>query len=204
MPVGDEVLRWDRKYGTAEYYYGTEPNEFLRDHAAAIPRGGRVLSLGEGEGRNAVFLARAGCEVTALDQSGAGLRKAAGLAQRHGVRIACVRTDVERYAFEPATWDAVVCIWCHLPSSVRGRVHPQLVRCLRPGGVLLVEAYTPAQLRHSSGGPRDPDLLPTLAGLREELAALEFEHAFEGERIVSEGAGHHGLGAVVQVVARRP
>ena len=194
---------WDERYGAGTFFYGTEPNDFLVEQAGAIPRGGRVLCLAEGEGRNAVYLASLGCRVTAVDQSAVGLAKALELARQRGVAIDTVVADLADYRMEPRHWDGIVSIWCHLPSALRGIVHQRVIEGLRPGGVFILEAYTPEQLRHRTGGPTLPDLMPTLAQLTRELAGLQFLHALEKERVVHEGAGHHGTSAVVQVVARR-
>jgi SAM-dependent methyltransferase len=195
---------WDERYGSADYFYGTEPNDFLRAHAAEIPAGGEVLCLGEGEGRNAAFLAGLGLRVTALDQSAVGLAKATRLAAAQGVRVDTVVADLEHYRIEPERWHGIVSIWCHLPSALRPAVHRQIVSGLRPGGVLLLESYTPQQLAFGTGGPRSADLMPTLNELRRDFAELEFLHAEERERVVAEGRGHHGPSAVVQLVARKP
>ncbi len=198
------MISWDERYGTADYFYGTEPNDFLRGHCSEIRPGGDVLCLAEGEGRNAVFLAQQGFVPVAVDQSAVGLGKAAQLAAASGVRIETVVADLAEYRVEPERWDGIVSIWCHLPSALRAAVHRQVVAGLKIGGVFLLEAYTPAQLAYGTGGPKDTDLLPTLAGLREELVGLEFVHAAELERVIHEGPGHAGPSAVVQVVARRP
>jgi hypothetical protein len=198
------MISWDERYGTADYFYGTEPNDFLRGHCPGIRRGGDVLCLAEGEGRNAVFLAGQGFHPLAVDQSAVGLGKAVQLASARGVHIDTVVADLAAYRIEVGRWDGIVSIWCHLPSVLRAAVHRQVVAGLKTGGVFLLEAYTPAQLAYGTGGPKDADLLPTLAGLREELAGLEFIHAAELERVIHEGPGHAGPSAVVQVVARRP
>lgn len=114
-----------------------------------------------------------------------------------------VVADLAFYPIEPGRWDGIVSIWRHLPSARRAAVHQQVVVGLKIGGVFLLEAYTPARLVHGTGGPKDADLLPTLAGLREELAGPAFVHAEERDRLIHEGPGHAGLSAVVQVVARR-
>jgi len=194
---------WDERYSGSGYFYGTEPNDFLRERAAAIPPGGSVLCLGEGEGRNAAWLAGRGLEVTALDQSAEGLRKARELSATRGVTVTTLQADLASHDILPAGWDAIVSIWCHLPSQLRARVHAQVVAGLKPGGVFLLEAYRPEQLRFGTGGPKDADLLPTLAQLRHELAGLEIDHGAELEREVHEGQGHSGPSAVVQVLARR-
>jgi hypothetical protein len=197
------MISWDERYGTADYYYGTEANEFLREHCAGIRPGGDVLCLAEGEGRNAVFLAEQGFRPVAVDQSAVGLAKAERLAATRGVHIDTVVANLDGYQIEPQRWDAIVSIWCHLPTALRAAVHHRVVAGLKVGGVFLLEAYTPEQLKYGTGGPSSPDLLPTLAQLRAELEGLELVHAVERERTVHEGGGHHGLSAVVQVVAHR-
>ena len=194
---------FDQRYGTDEYWYGTLPNDFLKEHVAALPPRGRVLCLGEGEGRNAVFLAAQGFEVVALDASAVGLAKAERLAGERSVAITTLCTDLADFALGSDAWDGIVSIWCHLAPALRTRVYRDAVPVLRPGGAFLLEAYTPAQLELKTGGPRSVELLPTLAALREELVGLEFELAIERERNVHEGRGHGGRSAVVQLIARR-
>jgi SAM-dependent methyltransferase len=194
---------WDQRYGKAGYVYGTEPNDFLRAQASALPELGRVLCLGEGEGRNAVFLAGLGHDVVALDASAVGLAKASRLAAERGVRVATVHADLADYELGDRAWDSIVSIWCHLALPLRARVYRDVARALRPGGVFLLEAYTPDQIRLGTGGPRTLDLLPSLAQLRPELAALDLEVAVELERDVHEGSGHGGRSAVVQILGRR-
>jgi SAM-dependent methyltransferase len=200
----DPTVHWDQRYAADDYYYGTLPNDFLREHAAVLPARGRVLCLGEGEGRNAVFLAALGFEVVAVDGSAVGLAKAERLAQQRGVQITTVAADLAEYALGHDCWDGIVSIWCHLPLPLRARVHQHVAVALRAGGVFLLEAYTPAQLEFRTGGPKTLELLPTLAALRAELAGLDLELAVEREREVDEGRAHHGRSAVVQIVARRP
>ena len=194
---------WDERFASDGFVYGTLPNDFLREQAPALPPRGRVLCLGEGEGRNAAFLAAQGFEVVAVDLSTVGLAKAARLARERGVAITTVQADLAQYALGRAAWDGIVSIWCHLPPPLRARVHRDVVGALRPGGVFMLEAYTPAQLAYGTGGPSTVELLPTAAVLREELAGLEIEIALECEREIHEGSRHNGRGAVVQVLARR-
>ena len=199
------MISWNERYAGEGFYYGTQPNEFLRDQAGALPPGQPVLCLAEGEGRNAVFLAERGFDVTAVDQSSVGLQKAAALAEQRGVHISTVVADLADWNLaRPGGWGSIVSIWCHLPSKLRSRVHRQASSALQPGGVLILEAYTPEQLKFRTGGPADPDLMPTLAQLRDELPGLAFEVAHECQREVHEGRGHDGPSAVVQLVARRP
>jgi SAM-dependent methyltransferase len=195
---------WDERYSAQDYVFGREPNDFLREEADRIPAGSRVLSLGEGEGRNAVFLARRGCEVTAVDSSRVGLRKARVLARAAGAGITTAWVDLERYAIRAGSWDAIISIFCHLPPALRARVHEQVAGGLRPGGVFVLEAYAPRQLEFGTGGPPLRELLMELEAVKDELAGLRCEVAREVVRPVVEGTGHTGAAAVIQVLAVKP
>ena len=194
---------WDERYAEPEFTYGTEPNDFLREMAPRIPAGS-VLGLGEGQGRNAVFLAGQGHAVTAVDQSAVGLARARELAASHGVALSTVVADLADFDPGPGPWSGIISIFCHVPSALRRRLYPRCAEALAPGGVLILESYTPDQLAHGTGGPKEPDLLTTLAELRELLRGLDLEVAREAVREIQEGPYHHGPGAVVQVVARKP
>lgn len=194
---------WDERYQGADFVYGTEPNDFLRSQIEFLPPG-RILCLAEGEGRNAVFLAEAGFTVTAVDQSSVGLAKAERLAALRGVRIETVVADLADFPIEPESWDGIVSIFAHTPPPVRRHVHREVVTGLKPGGVLVLEAYRPEQLQYKTGGPPVAEMMMDLPGLRAELAGLDFEYAAETVREVQEGPLHHGQGAVVQIRARKP
>jgi len=194
---------WDNRYATSDFVFGTEPNDFLRSVADRIPAG-PVLCLAEGEGRNAVFLATCGHAVTATDLSATGLAKAQTLAAQRRIALTTEVADLAAYAIAPGAWSGIVAIFMHLPPELRRDVLGRAVAGLRPGGVVIMEAYRPAQLAFGTGGPKDPALLPTLELLRAELPGLEFEIGHEIERDVIEGGGHTGRSAVVQVLARQP
>lgn len=194
---------WNERFSTPEYVYGTEPNDFLASVAGRIPPG-RVLSIADGEGRNGVFLASLGYDVTSADSSPVGLAKAQRLAESRGVHITTVLADLADYAIAQESWEGIVSIFCHLQPPIRKRVHEQVVRALVPGGLFVLESYSVEQLRHGTGGPQSAELLLTLDAVRRELAGLELLHAVEIERDIHEGRLHHGKSAVVQVVARKP
>jgi len=194
---------WDQRYAGTEFVYGTEPNDFLVEQTAGLaPQ--RVLCLAEGEGRNAVWLAGQGHAVLAVDASAVGLEKAQRLAATRGVAIETVVADLADYNIAEAGFDLIVSIFCHLPAALRRRLHQQVARGLKPGGLLVLEAYSPRQLGRGTGGPPVPELLYDLDTLRSELSGLTLQHAVELEREIHEGRLHNGVGAVVQVVARRP
>lgn len=193
---------WDERYATEEFVYGTSPNDFLRESVGFLPPG-KVLCLAEGEGRNSVFLAGLGYQVTAVDSSGVGLAKALRLAEKSGLRLETLTVDLADYPIAPESWEGIVSVFCHVPAPIRRKLHAEIVVGLKPGGVLILEAYTPKQLEYGTGGPPNPALLMTLAELKSELAGLEFLHGVEVVRAVVEGRLHTGMGAVVQVIARK-
>jgi SAM-dependent methyltransferase len=193
---------WDQRYAADGFFYGTEPNDFLRAEVARLPRG-ELLCLGDGEGRNGVWLAAQGHAVTSVDLSAVGLEKARLLAKQRGVSLTTVPADLATFDLGEARWHAIVSIFCHLPSVLRRDVYARVVRGLRPGGVVLLESYTPAQLGRGTGGPPVADMLVDLAALRADFAGLEVLLGVERERDVHEGHGHRGASAVVQFVARK-
>lgn len=194
---------WDERYAEPGFAYGSGPNDFIAAVADRIPDG-PVLCLAGGEGRNAVFLAERGHDVTVVEQSGIGLAKAERLAMERGVQIRTITCNLRRYTVARQAWAGIVLVFAHLPPSLRKQVHAGVVEGLRPGGVLLLEAYTREQLTHGTGGPPVETLLFGLDDLRQELDGLVLEHAVEVVRDVVEGRYHTGPGAVVQVVARKP
>lgn len=204
--MDDVGAQWDARFSGEGFAYGTEPNDWLREAAARfLPPGPLdVLSLGEGEGRNGAYLASLGHRVTALDASRVGLDKAVKLAAGRGLSVKPWHADLAGVDLPASAYDAVVSIFCHLPPPVRERAHAQAVAALRPGGLWLLEAYTPRQLQFRTGGPPVEALLYTEALLRADAAGLEVLHLQETERDIHEGALHHGRSAVVRLAARKP
>lgn len=193
---------WDERYSAEGYAYGTTPNKFLEENCNCIPKG-KVLSLAEGEGRNAVFLAKQGYSVTAVDASLVGLKKARRLAEENGVVVECIHADLADYDFGENTWDGIVSIFCPLPSSLRKELYKKVMTGLKRNGVFLLEAYTPNQLKYGTGGGKSVDSMQSKESLSRELAGLEFTHLTELEREVIEGMYHTGLGSVVQAIATK-
>ncbi|MBK7832028.1 MAG: class I SAM-dependent methyltransferase [Gemmatimonadetes bacterium] len=198
-----DVHSWDERFSVGELPYGTEPNDFVVAQAPRIPTG-PVLCLAEGYGRNALWLAAQGHPVTAVDQSSVGIARAKDLAAERNVVVTWEQADLADFDMGEAKWSGIVSIFAHLPPALRADVHARVVRALAPDGVYILEAYSPGQLGHRTGGPRDVTLLMTRDALVRELDGLDFVIAQEIERDVSEGALHKGLAAVVQVVGRKP
>ena len=192
---------WNKRYAGDDYLYGTEPNSFLVAQYKLLRE--PVLSLSEGEGRNAVFLASRGLEVVCVDISAVALEKAKRLAKSRGVEITTIVCDLEDFEPEERRYGSVVSISAHLPSRVRHRLYPLIEQSLRPGGTIVLEAYSENQLSRNTGGPKDLDMLMTVDKLRREFPNCEPLLLRDVEREVSEGEGHTGMASVVQFIARR-
>jgi SAM-dependent methyltransferase len=197
---------WDQRYDEEGFAYGIDPNDFLKSEYGRIPKGGRVLCLAEGEGRNAVFLAKQGYVVTAVDQSSVGLAKAKNLAVENGVEISTVVADLTGYDLGNEIWDGIVSIAAHVPPNVRKKLHGQVVNSLKRGGVFILEAYTERHIEMDGIGGPPPSMKEMFMSLKElgpELNGLDFVVGDEIERNISEGKYHQGESAVVQVVANK-
>ena len=192
---------WNERYSGDEYVYGTEPNSFLAEHAEMLI--GPVLSLAEGEGRNAVFLASLGLKVHGVDGSEVGLTKAQALARSKGVEIQTEVADLGTFEPTANNYGSVVSIYAHLPSAIRQRLYPLVERCLKPNGIILLEAYAEDQLARDTGGPKNPDMLMTRAKIEREFPNFEPILLRELEREVCEGKYHTGIASVVQFIARK-
>jgi len=192
---------WNERYATDELAYGTEPNSFLVQNANLLTS--PVLSLAEGEGRNAVFLASLGLDVLGVDASDVGLAKAQRLAASRGLTIRTEVADLASYEPPENHYGSVISISAHLPSKVRSTFYPHVERSLKPGGIILLEAYAKAQISRNTGGPKDLDLLVDLADLQQQFPNCERLLAQEIEREVIEGKFHTGLACVVQFIARK-
>jgi SAM-dependent methyltransferase len=197
---------WNQMFGAAEYRYGTTPNAFL---AGALPgllvSPSDVLCVGDGEGRNGAWCAARGHRVTSLDPSSAGLAKARKLALELGVELTTIEDGMPSSTILPATFDAVVLCYVHLGPTLRPAVHAACVEALRPGGVIVLEAFTPAQIanRRQSGGPASADMMFTATMLASDFGDLEILVLEEVETQLHEGPGHSGIADVVRLIARR-
>jgi len=197
----DDKIFWNERYAKDTYFYGTEPNSFLAAHADLLK--GSVLSLSEGEGRNAVFLALRGLSVHGVDISETALAKAQALARFKNVEIQTEVADLRNFKPEKNRYGSVVLISAHLPIAIRNTLYPLVEQCLQSGGILMLEAYSERQLARQTGGPKDLDMLMSVAKLKREFANLEIILLHEIERQVCEGEGHSGLASVVQFIARK-
>jgi SAM-dependent methyltransferase len=192
---------WDERYRGDNFVYGTEPNSFLVEHSKLLT--GPVLSLAEGEGRNAVFLGSLGLDVLGVDSSDVGLAKAQKLAGLKGVSIRTEVADLATYEPPANHFGAVVSISAHLPTHVRQRLYRLVEQCLKPGGIIILEAYAKSQLLRNTGGPKDPDMLLTVDDLLAEFPNCQPMLCHEIEREVVEGEFHTGLASVIQFIGKK-
>jgi cyclopropane fatty-acyl-phospholipid synthase-like methyltransferase len=196
---------WNDRFATADYVFGKEPAAFLVDHASWLTPGARGLSVADGEGRNAVFMAERGVETVAMDASENAISKARALAQERGVEVAFHRADIFDWDWTPEAFDLVAAVFIQfLAPAARSAIFAGMVQTLKPGGVLLLHGYTPEQIAHGTGGPGVPENLYTEALLRESFAGLEIVELRAYEREIREGVGHNGLSALIDLVARKP
>jgi len=191
---------WNERYTETAYAYGQEANDFLK--AQQIGSDLKVLCLAEGEGRNGVYLAGLGNDVTCIDYSEEGLKKTSQLAAQNEVEVSCICADLGEMNLVENSWDVIVAIFAHFPTPVKSHIWPQIFTALKPGGKLIMEVYDQEQLCFGTGGPQHPDLLYST----EELQAL-IGQAFKEIKIekvyreVNEGTYHNGASATIQLRA---
>ena len=195
---------WNARYAETPGMFGAAPNVFLVEQVRRLRPGMRGLALGDGEGRNGVWLAEQGLAVTALDWSATGMARAAALAAERGVAIDRVVADATAWDWPEAAFDLVAWVFVHLPPTDRTAVAAGVRRALKPGGWLVLECFSPAQEGRRSGGPRQADLLFTRAVVEAEFPGFEVHALLEGAVLLDEGPKHQGLAEVVRAVLRRP
>jgi len=188
---------WNQRYNTEEYVYGRDPNVFFARSLGPLPPG-KILLPGEGEGRNAAYAASLGWEVDAFDQSSAGAEKAERLAREMGVKIKYSVSGLHDFLFEAGIYDAIALIYFHAPAPVRQLLHHRVLEALKPGGMVILEAFHTTQLGRDSGGPQALELLFNKEMLLEDFERLELEMIEETEIDLNEGLFHSGPANVVR------
>lgn len=200
----DPTGTWNKRFAAEGYLFGTEPNAWLREHAGVWQAGQRVLCVADGEGRNSVWLAQRGLQVDAFDIAEVGVAKARRLAAEHGVSVDFQVADCDGFSWPEAHYDGVAAIFVQFADpALRERLFAHMQRCLKPGGTLLLQGYTPKQLDYRTGGPPLLSHLYTANMLRDAFAAMDIVELRDYEADVAEGSGHHGRSALIGLVARR-
>ena len=203
-PFADAAQSWNRRFEGEGFHFGTEPNAWLAEHAGAWSPGERVLCVADGEGRNSVWLAGRGLQVDAFDIAPVGVEKARRFATTQGVAVNYAVADCDGFDWKAGHYDAVAAIFVQFADPpMRERLFANMKRCLKPGGLLVLQGYTPKQLDYGTGGPPFVSHLYTPALLREAFADMEIVTLREYEAELAEGKGHRGRSALVGLVARR-
>lgn len=200
----DAAQTWNSRFSTEDFIFGTEPNAWLREHAGAWQRGQRVLCVADGEGRNSVWLAKQGLVVDAYDIADVGVAKARQLAAAQGAQVNYSVADCDHFDYGEARYDGVAAIFVQFADpAMRARLFHHIQRCLKPGGVLILQGYTPRQLEYKTGGPPLASHLYTEDLLREAFAGFELLALREYEAELTEGSQHKGMSALIGLVARK-
>lgn len=194
---------WNDRYSENGFAYGTHANDFLQESVHFLKPKSKILCLAEGEGRNAIFLAKQGFQVTAVDQSEVGIQKMKDWANRENLEIDAIVADLNEFNLGENKWDGIISIFGHLPPVLREKVHHKIIKSLKFDGIYICEAYTPDQLKFGTGGPKDPEMFLSLEIIQKELKDLTILKLEEKERSISEGKYHKGMSAVVQFIGKK-
>ncbi|MEK4023124.1 SAM-dependent methyltransferase [Sporosarcina sp. FSL W7-1283] len=195
---------WNTRFQSENYVYGKEPNVFLKEFQKKIEVSGDALTIAEGEGRNAVYLAEQGMNVTTWDYAESGLIKTRKLAEERDVKISTELVDLNEASWEKDKWDEIVCIFGHFPTELRQKTLQSVKEAIKPGGYFLTEVYSKYQLPYKSGGPQDINFLYKPEEFLELFEEWHIVHFFMGEVSRHEGELHNGLSHVIQFVGQKP
>jgi SAM-dependent methyltransferase len=202
--AGDARRFWDERFAAPDYRFGTAPNRFLESQRHRLVDGQRALALADGEGRNGVWLARQGLDVTSVDISPVGQAKARALAKEAGVTMEIIEADLSTWAWPVSVYDVVAAIFMQFaPPPLRARIFAAMQVALKPGGILILEGYRPKQLDYGTGGPPVAENMYTRELLESAFAAMDILHLAEYDAVIEEGAGHKGMSALIDFVARK-
>ena len=196
---------WNDRFSRPGYLFGTEPADFMRNHAQYFTPGITALAVADGEGRNSTFMAGRGVSVTAMDGSDVAVEKARALAQAQGVEVDFHVGDISRWDWRAGNYDLVVGVFIQFAGpEMRAEMFHGMRQAVKPGGHILLHGYTPKQLEYGTGGPKTLENLYTEDMLRKSFDGFEIIALTSYERELNEGTGHAGMSALVDLVARKP
>lgn len=199
-----EYERWEDRYGVPDYIFGKAPNYFLASCKMLLPALGKALAVADGEGRNGIWLAEQGLEVLSIDFSPAAQKKAEALAKMRDVKLNFERADVHTWDYPEAAFDVVAEIFTQFSSPAdRTKKWAGMRRTLKPGGLMIIQGYTPKQLQYGTGGPKQIENLYTHAMLEEAFRGFHDTKIVEEEVEMHEGTAHGGMSAVINFTARK-
>lgn len=203
--IVSELDRWEKRYATPDYIFGEGPNYFLSSCKSLLPKSGKALAIADGEGRNGVWLAEQGLDVLSLDFSPNAQKKVAQLAKARNVKLTIECADVHHWSYPANHFDVVVEIFTQFSTpEERPLKWSGMAKTLKPGGLLILQGYTPKQLDYGTGGPKEVDHLYTRDMLEKAFAGFTDMHFTEEELEMHEGNAHGGMSAVIGLTARKP
>ena len=199
------LKRWDDRYRNEEYAFGTEPNIYFKQELDLL-RSGKILLAAEGEGRNAVYAAERGWDVTAFDISEERKNKALKLAKSNNVTIDYKVGELPDLDFENESFDAIALIYAHFPAEIKSEYHKILDKLLKKGGVVIFEAFSKRHLEYQLenekvGGPTDIKSLFSIDELKNDFQNYDFQVLKEEIIDLNEGLYHIGKGSVILLTA---
>lgn len=200
----NEFERWQKRYTSAEYLFGEEPNYFLASCKDIMPTSGRALAVADGESRNGVWLAEQGLDVVSVEFSPPAINKAGALAKKRGVEINIIEADVHTWIYPAEEFDVVVEIFTQFSTpDEREQKWAGMKRALKPGGLIIIQGYRPKQLEYATGGPKQVENLYTREMLEEAFSGFKEIEITEDDLEMREGIAHGGMSAVINFTARK-
>ena len=205
MGFTDATEFWNERFNKEEFIFGKEPNEYLVDQTGKyLKPGNKVLCIADGEGRNGVWLAKQGMQVVGFDASDIALAKAKQFAKEHQVQVEYSFSDTDSFAWHANTYDAVIGIFIQFADPVmRERIFQKTYETLKPGGIFILQGYTPKQLEYKTGGPSLIEHLYTEEMIRDLSKLFDIRELSIYEKELSEGARHTGMSALLGLVAQK-
>jgi 2-polyprenyl-3-methyl-5-hydroxy-6-metoxy-1,4-benzoquinol methylase len=195
--------QWHERFGSEKYVYGEEPNQFIEAQAYRLEKGNKIVAFAEGEGRNAVYLARKGLIVTAYDYALNGLKKTEALAERFDVQVKTEQKDLIHDSIPVEEFDGAIMVFGHFAKNDQKTVFDKLVSAVKPGGLIMLEVYSEDQIRYETGGPKTVEMLYDPSDLLKWIRDYKVLHFFYGEQERVEGVLHTGVGHVVQAIFQK-
>lgn len=193
---------WDKRYSEENFAYGTEPNAYFKQNINEL-KPGKLLLPGEGQGRNAVYAAKLGWDVTAIDLSETAKQRALKLAEENQVELEYYVTPLEKFDFSENEYDSSALVFTHFPPETRNIIHIQIIKSLKPGGILIIEAFSKKQIGNTSGGPKQLPMLYTLDELLNDFKETVILESYETQTELDEGTYHRGKADVIRMVVKK-
>ena len=191
---------WNNRYAQDEYVYGIAPNQFFKEQLSLLPVG-KLLLPAEGEGRNAVFAAKLGWDVTAFDNSEEALKKAMMLADNNGVHLDYSLNTFDDVSFKNESFDVIAFIYAHSPKWHSN--HKKLLKYLKPNGTVLLEGFSKNQIDNKSGGPKQLEMLFSVSEIKEDFNPLTHQKVWEEDVSLKEGKFHEGKASVIRMIGKK-